>query len=238
MHISKEVESIMDNNELFIEKYKELEYEITKRYKLSKMVSPIPFIEKRNEYLEFSKELNYCREVRNFLQHESKIDKGFAVIASDEMIQKMDEIINAVKNPIRIKDVYISIDKVYYKGLDSYVYPSMVSMDYKKYSHIPIIEKRKLVGVFSKTSIFKYLLEEENSNFSENIQFKDIKRYISLDEEYYLFTKKDTPVEDIIEEVIMNFKNGKRVAIIFVTDNGMKDGNLVGLLTPYDILGL
>ena len=227
----------MDNNELFIEKYKELEYEITKRYKLAKTTSPISFIEKKSEYAKFAKELNYCREVRNFLQHESKIDKEFAVIASDEMIKVMDEIIDIVKNPARIKDVYVSIDKVYYKGLDNYVYPSMISMDYKKYSHIPIIEKGKLIGVFSKTSIFKYLLEGENNNFSEHIKFKDIKKYISLNEEYYLFTTLDTPVEDIIEEVITNFKNGKRIAIIFVTNNGMENGDFVGLLTPYDILG-
>ena len=62
----------MDNNELFIEKYKELEYEIAKRYNLPKSTSPIPFIEKKNEYAKFAKELDYCREVRNFLQHESK----------------------------------------------------------------------------------------------------------------------------------------------------------------------
>ena len=227
----------MDNNELFIEKYKELEYEITKRYKLAKTISPIPFIEKKNDYAKYSKELNYCREVRNFLQHESKIDKEFAVIASDEMLEVMDKIIDLVRNPVRIKDVYVSIDKVYYKGLDNYVYPSMISMDYKKYSHIPILEKGKLIGVFSKTSIFKYLLEEENNNFSEYVKFRDVKKYISLNEEYYLFTTLDTPVEDIIEEVVMNFKNGKRIAIIFVTDNGMENGDFVGLLTPYDILG-
>ena len=171
------------------------------------------------------------------MQHESKIDKEFAVIASNEMLEKLDEIINAVKNPVRIKDVYVNIEKVYYKTMDSFVYPSMISMDYKKYSHIPILEKGVLVGVFSKTSIFKYLLEEENSNFNEVIKFSDIKKYISLDEEYYLFTTKETPVEDIIEDVISNFRNGKRVAIIFVTDNGFKNGKLVGLLTPYDILG-
>ena len=228
----------MNNNELFIEKYKELEYEITKRYHLSKTISPIPFIEKKNEYARFEKELNYCREVRNFLQHESKIKDEFAVIASDEMLEKMDEIIDAVKNPVRIKDVYVSIEKVYYKGLDSFVYPSMVSMDYKKYSHIPILENGTLVGVFSKTSIFKYLLEEENNNFNDFVKFKDIKKYISLNEEYYLFTTKDAPVEEIKDEVIQFFKIGKRVSIIFVTDNGEKDGKLVGLLTPYDILGL
>ena len=227
----------MNNNELFIEKYKELEYVITKRYNLGKTISPIAYIEKRSEYDHFEKELEYCREVRNFLQHEGKINNEFAVTASSEMIKKLDEIIEFVRNPIRIKDVYIPLSKVYYKGLDNFVYPSMLSMDYKKYSHIPILEKGVLVGVFSKTSIFKYLLEEENSNFNEVIKFSDIKKYISLDEEYYLFTTKETPVEDIIEDVISNFRNGKRVAIIFVTDNGFKNGKLVGLLTPYDILG-
>lgn len=226
----------MDNNDLFIEKYKELEYEITKSYNLPKTTSPIPFIEKNSEYSKYSKELNYCREVRNFLQHESKIDNEFAVIASNEMIEKLEEIINAVKNPIRIKDVYINIDKVYYKGLNNYVYPSMLSMDYKKYSHIPILRNGILIGVFSKTSIFKYLLEEENNRLNEDLTFKDIEKYISLNEEYYLYTTLDMPVEEIKEEVVLNFKRGKRIAIIFVTKDGTSSSELLGLLTPYDIL--
>ena len=227
----------MDNNELFIEKYKELEYAITKRYNLNKTMSPISFVEKRNEYQRFVKELDYCREVRNFLQHESKIDKEFAVIASNEMIEKIKEIIEFVNNPLRIKDVYISIDKVYYKSQGNYVYPSMLSMDYKKYSHIPIIMDKKLIGVFSKTSIFKYLLEEDINRLNDDLKFKDIEKYTSLDEEYYLYTTLENPVEEVIEEVVMNFKRGKRIAIVFVTNDGTVNGELLGLLTPYDILG-
>lgn len=227
----------MDNNELFIEKYKELEYVITKRYNLSKTISPIAYIEKRNEYDRFDKELEYCREVRNFLQHEGKINNEFAVVASNEMIKKLDEIIEFVKNPIRIKDVFIPLSKVYYKSLDNYVYPSMLSMDYKKYSHIPILKDKKLIGVFSKTSIFKYLLEEDINRLNEDLSFRDIEKYISLDEEYYLYEKLQTPVEEVKEEVIKNFKQGKRIAIIFVTKDGTINSDLLGLLTPYDILG-
>lgn len=227
----------MNNNELFIEKYKELEYVITKRYNLSKTISPIAYIEKRNEYDRFDKELEYCREVRNFLQHEGKINNEFAVIASNEMIKKLDEIIEFVKNPIRIKDVFIPLSKVYYKSLDNYVYPSMLSMDYKKYSHIPILKDKKLIGVFSKTSIFKYLLEEDINRLNEDLSFRDIEKYISLNEEYYLYEKLQTPVEEVKEEVIKNFKQGKRIAIIFVTKDGTINSVLLGLLTPYDILG-
>ncbi len=227
----------MNNNELFIEKYKELEYVITKRYNLSKTISPIAYIEKRNEYDRFDKELEYCREVRNFLQHEGKINNEFAVIASNEMIKKLDEIIEFVKNPIRIKDVFIPLSKVYYKSLDNYVYPSMLSMDYKKYSHIPILKDKKLIGVFSKTSIFKYLLEEDINRLNEDLSFRDIEKYISLNEEYYLYEKLQTPVEEVKEEVIKNFKQGKRIAIIFVTKDGTINSDLLGLLTPYDILG-
>lgn len=227
----------MNNNELLIEKYKELEYAITKRYNLPKGASPIPYLESRNDFSKYAKELSYCREVRNFLQHENKINQEFAVIASDEMINKIEEIIEVVNNPVRIKDVYIKLDNVYYKGLGNYVYPSMVSMDHKRYSHIPIVENRKLVGVFSKTSIFKYLLEEDMNILDNDLRFIDINKYISLDEEYYLYTTLNEPVGEVVEEVISNFKQGKRIAMIFVTKDGTDNGELLGLLTPYDILG-
>lgn len=227
----------MDNYERFIEKYKELEYEISIRYNVPKNGSEILFLEKRPEFNNYRKELEYCRDVRNFLQHECKIDKEFAVIPSEEMINLITKLIELVKYPVTCLSVCKKIDAIYYKNLNDYVLASMLAMNHKKYTHIPIIENNKIVGVFSKTSIFNFLMEEEMCSLNSSLRFKDILKYISLDSETYIYCDSKISVKEMEEIVINEFRKGKKVSMIFVTSNGKENGDFIGLLTPFDLMG-
>ena len=113
----------------------------------------------------------------------------------------------------------------------------MLAMNHKKYTHIPIIENNKIVGVFSKTSIFNFLMEEELCKLNSSIKFKDILKYISLDSETYIFSDSKISVKEMEEIVINEFKKGKKVSMIFLTTNGKQNGDFIGLLTPFDLMG-
>ena len=228
----------MNNYEKFIEKYKELEYVVSKQYNISKNGSEISFLERRPEFSKYRKELEYCRDVRNFLQHETKIDKEFAIIPSDEMIELITKIIDLVKNPITCLKISKKINEIYYKSENDYVVSSMLAMNHKKYTHIPIIENNKVIGVFSKTSIFNLLLEEDISFLNSLLKFKDIKKYISLDTEKYIFCNSDMNVKEMEEKIVSEFRNGNKVSMIFLTSNGKENGEFIGLFTPFDIMGL
>ena len=228
----------MNNYEKFIEKYKELEYVVSKQYNISKNGSEISFLERRPEFSKYRKELEYCRDVRIFLQHETKIDKEFAIIPSDEMIELITKIIDLVKNPITCLKISKKINEIYYKSENDYVVSSMLAMNHKKYTHIPIIENNKVIGVFSKTSIFNLLLEEDISFLNSSLKFKDIKKYISLDTEKYIFCNSDMNVKEMEEKIVSEFRNGNKVSMIFLTSNGKENGEFIGLFTPFDIMGL
>lgn len=226
----------MDNYERFIEKYKELEYVVSIKYNIPKNGSEISFLERRPEFNKYRKELEYCREVRNFLQHECKIDKEFAVIPSEEMINLIDKIIDLVNNPITCYKICKKVDQIYYKGLNDYVMSSMLAMNHKKYTHIPIIENKKIVGVFSKTSIFNYLMDEDIKNLNSSLKFIDIDKYISLESETYIFCDSKMNVKEMEENVVNEFRKGNKVSMIFITSNGLQNGDFIGLLTPFDIM--
>lgn len=228
----------MDNYERFIEKYKELEYVVSKRYTIPKNGSEISFLERRPEFSKYRKGLEYCRDVRNFLQHETKINKEFAVIPSNEMIDLITKIIDLVENPITCLNVCKQIDQIYYKNLEDYVVASMLAMNHRKYTHIPIIENKKIVGVFSKTSIFNLLLEEDINVLNSSLKFKNIKKYIGLDTEKFMFCDSKMNVKEMEEIIVNQFRNGNKVSMIFLTTNGKEDGDFIGLFTPFDIMGL
>lgn len=227
----------MSNYERFIEKYKKLEYAISLRYNIPKNGSEVSFLERRPEFSNYRKELEYCREVRNFLQHECKIDKEFAIIPSDEMIDLITKIIDLVENPIRCLDICKRINQIYYKGLDDYVVASMLAMNHKQYTHIPIINNNKIVGVFSKTSIFNLLIDEDIEKLNSGLKFKDILKYISLDSETYMYCDSKMNVKEMEEIVVAEFRKGKKVSMIFLTSNGKQNGDFIGLFTPFDLMG-
>ena len=154
------------------------------------------------------------------------------------MIELITKIIDLVKNPITCLKISKKINEIYYKSENDYVVSSMLAMNHKKYTHIPIIENNKVIGVFSKTSIFNLLLEEDISFLNSSLKFKDIKKYISLDTEKYIFCNSDMNVKEMEEKIVSEFRNGNKVSMIFLTSNGKENGEFIGLFTPFDIMGL
>lgn len=227
----------MNNCEKFIEKYKELEYAINSKYNIPKSSSEVSFLARTKEFSKYRKELEYCREVRNFLQHETKIDKEFAIIPSDEMIKLIDKMIYLVNNPISCLSISKKLTQIFYKSLDDYVLESMLAIDHKMYSHIPIIENNKLVGVFSKTSIFNFLLEDNIDKLNSALKFKDIRKYIDLDAEAYMFCDEVITVNEMEELIVSEFKKGRKISMIFITSNALETGNVIGMFTPFDVMG-
>lgn len=230
-----------ENSEIFIEKYKELERIAQERYKLKDGISSVYYLETNKEYADIKDKICYCREVRNFLQHETKVSKEFAIIPSDEMIVLIDEVIERVRNPIKAYDICVKVIDVYYKDLNDNVYLSMMSMDHRKYTHIPILEKGIVVGMFSKSTIFNLLIDNKAISVDKTLTFKDIKEEISLDNndsksEKYMFISRNTTKEHISELFETSYKNADRIAVMLVTENGKNTEKLLGIITPYDVI--
>lgn len=243
---SNEIESLnnvkKENSEIFIEKYKELERITQERYNLKEGISSVYFLETNKDYLDIKDKIGYCREVRNFLQHENKVSKEFAIIPSDEMINLIEEVIERVKNPIRAYDICVKVIDVYYKGLNDNVYLSMMAMDHRKYTHIPIMNKGVVIGMFSKSTIFNLLIDNKTISIDKTITFKDIEEKISLENkdnfksEKYMFIPRNATKEYISELFETSYRNANRIAVMLVTENGKSNEKLLGIITPYDVI--
>ena len=106
-----------------------------------------------------------------------------------------------------------------------------------KQNIIPIINNNKIVGVFSKTSIFNLLIDEDIEKLNSGLKFKDILKYISLDSETYMYCDSKMNVKEMEEIVVAEFRKGKKVSMIFLTSNGKQNGDFIGLFTPFDLMG-
>ena len=113
-------------------------------------------------------------------------------------------------------------------------------MNEKTYSHVPVIENKKLIGVFSENTIFSYLVENHIIATDEDIPIREFEELIPVDRhasEYFEFVPRDTLVIDIEEMFQNGLKENKRISVIFVTETGKRSESLLGLITPWNLAG-
>ena len=118
----------------------------------------------------------------------------------------------------------------------------MVKMKENTYTHIPILENGIVKGVFSENTLFGVLLESEliydinTTDFSEPL----IKKYCNLTNhvsETFEFISKDIYLEDVKEIFLKSFQKKQRLAMLFITQHGKPNEKLLGIITPWDVLG-
>ena len=100
----------MDNTELFLDKYKELENAAINEFKLPPDGSAVAKLEKRSEFKDIRFELNYCREVRNLLQHNRIIQRSpYQIIKWYCDIHTPYRILDAIQNHIQSNGSWMEI---------------------------------------------------------------------------------------------------------------------------------
>ncbi len=229
----------MDNGTIFIEKYKELEATVRSVYKIREEDSISYYLRNKEQFKKFADEIAYCQRVRNFMQHEKKINDKFTVVPSDDMIEFVNSLIAKIKNKPRCMDACVKIKDIYWCSYSSKVKIAIEVMKKTLYSQIPILENGRVVGVFDMNSLFNFVAEHGLGDIDSNLEFGDIKKYIKLDDsktKSYIFVKSSLYVDEIEKMFEENFRQRKKIAVAFITDNADPSEPLRGLITPWDIL--
>jgi len=118
----------------------------------------------------------------------------------------------------------------------------MEAMEKRGFSHIPILVNRQIRGVFSVSTLFSYMLENPKQAMDLSAsKVSDFREFTSIHnhtcERFMFMTPKHT-----YWDAQKAFENGsssqqKRLVAIFITTTGDERGQLMGMLTPWDIIG-
>ena len=231
----------MSNAEEYIQKFKELESVVKETFGLNDWDSVTNFLSKKDEYRPFREEIKYCQEVRNLLQHKQKIGGNFPVEPSREMIDFLERVINSLKNRKKCGEIMVPMEKLYYRLEKDSVKETVFGMKKISSSHIPVLDdEHRVIGVFTPVSFLNMLADNGFEPLSTTVNFSVLKKYIALDHhssEVYRFVKSDLYVDELKEIFENTYSGGKRLAMVFVTENGKPDGKLFGIISPWDVLG-
>ncbi len=184
-------------------------------------------------------DLDYCRVVRNFLVHNPKVKGEFAVTPSETMIEFMESCVGMVKNPLKAMDYAIKRNNMYTAGLSSRVVDIIRHMVINGFTHVPIMENNRLIGVFSANVLFGYLADIKRMDITMNARVEQFIEHIALhnhENEYFTFAAKDITLYEVSKKFKIDSKTMKQLCAIFLTETGKADEPVLAMITPYSLL--
>lgn len=234
----------MQNNDEFIRKYNELDCLIGEKFNRESDDSSIYFlinkyrrsrIEKERVY---STKLDSIRKIRNLMVHESGIiDELFTV--SDDVINFLDELIDYLRNPVRAKDVMTPLSKLIYGKKEDSLFYLIEKIVKDGISNIPILdEEKKVIGVFNSDVLLNLSLDKVKVNNETKIL--DIMIYVKLNNQLnlrFIFVTGEYEI-DVLNDYFAFSKEQykKRLPIIFVSVSGKETSQLLGIVSPIDLI--
>lgn len=226
----------MGKNELFLDKYRQLEQAVKTKYGANFGVSRL---EDMAQFKRFSSRIKYSRELRNLLVHNPKLNGEWALEVNDKMIDFIDSVILRIEDPPKIVGCALPLRSTLYKRLGDNVSETMREMRLRDISKVPILDERGCVaGVFSHESVFESYISECGS-ISSNTTFEEIKEYISIAgdrEKNYLFASPDDLRASIEEKIDSLYDKHVRIKLVLLTEGGKRNARLVGIVTPWELI--
>ncbi|KKQ29895.1 MAG: CBS domain-containing protein [Candidatus Levybacteria bacterium GW2011_GWA2_37_36] len=198
--------------------------------------------EKNRLFQNYYTDLKLFAELRNLLVHNPYPDSANPLIVPHNyIVKKYEEIRNALLHPKKAMDVAVRREFIYTTSLNANAIEVMKTMNEKTYTHVPVVEREKMIGVFSENTILTYLVNNKDTIILKDTKIAEFKDFIGLDKhpsEYFKFTSRDTPLVDITVLFQEGLKARKRIAVVYVTQNGKQEEKLLGMITAWDIAGM
>lgn len=230
----------MANSETFLDLYKKLEDELENKYRDSRRrFSSVVFEFMKDPESEPVREsLDVCREIRNLLTHSANIGGEPIVEPSEPVLQALREVLEFVENPPLALSYATQGESIMKTTMTQKVFRVMEVMEKNGFSHIPVMQDGSFIGVFSVGTIFKYVLNG-GKQLTGNTVLKDLVEYLPV--KYHLENYAFLPRSASYFEARAIFERMKgrnrRVSVIFITENGAENERLLGMLTPWDVMG-
>ena len=104
-------------------------------------------------------------------------------------------------------------------------------------SHVPIMEKGRVVGVFSGSTFIRCMVSR-NYDVNETTVFREIEKELSLESyepETFLFAGRDVSISELSDIFEEASRSGRKVGMIFVTEHGLDSEKLLGIITAWDV---
>ncbi|MBE1556268.1 CBS domain-containing protein [Sporosarcina limicola] len=227
------------NSDRFIFAYNRIEKSMEK---MSGTISYMPFsrlidkAKKTNAIIrKFEYDLREYGDLRNAIVHH-RTDFDYAIAEPhDEIVELIEYIDQELSKPVTVGDLFQR--KVHILQASDSLSAGLKLIREKKFDQIPIYEKRRFIGLITATGITYWLADKMIDEIisREMPTLLDI-YYHEKQKNTYRFIKKDLSVYEAEEYFKKAVAGGKRLEALLITENGLVDEKLLGIITPLDLM--
>lgn len=191
------------------------------------------------ESLPFRLKLDLCRQIRNLLSHSADVDGVSPVTPAEPLFDCLNEVIDYLRRPPLAIERGTNTSKLFKAVKTDRIAWLIKRMEEKGYSHVPVMDDKCVSGVFSVSTFFTLAKAGRLKSIHEGTKIYEIEQYISAEEhmsERFLFVPPTATVSHV-QNLFSERKSGeKRVAAVFITENGCSDSPLLSYVTPWDVM--
>lgn len=225
--------------ETFLQLYRRLEGALEKRFGGRESGSVVMEYLRDEDSDPYRYELNVCREIRNLLSHNADKDGNPVVEPSDAVIESLEQILDHVMRPQLAIAYGTPKEKIFGAHPNDPVLDVMRRMTRQGYSHVPVMERGKMVGVFSVGSVFSYLEKHGLEALDNRSRIGQLEEELLLERqgaEKYVFMPEDATILQVRAAFEEKKGRNSRLSAVFITRTGNKEESLIAMLTPWDVL--
>lgn len=224
----------------FIDLYKQLEDALEEKFSGTKRRYSSVIFEYINHYesAPVRESLNLCREIRNLMTHNANLGGEPIVEPSEPVVESLRQTLEYVRRPPLALEFATTGGRIVCAGLSERVLKLMATMEKNGFSHIPIVEKKYFVGVFSVSTIFSCVLQEPELHITPETTIRELGEMLPVDRhiENYAFVGRETTCIQARRMFETIRGKNKRLSVIFITETGSREEPLLGMLTPWDVM--
>ncbi|MGN1262118.1 MAG: hypothetical protein ACI4UT_03560 [Candidatus Enteromonas sp.] len=187
---------------------------------------------------ERGRKLDDIREIRNLLVHDLDMNADGLVLIPEATLSLLEREILLLKNPRTAYQVATPVSKlIRADGADS-VPMLLASMKERGYMQLPFLDKKnRLIGVLSPNAILVFL--GQGGTFHKDLRLVDLSEVLPIEKhicEHYAFLSRSATEEEASALYHDLYRKGKKLAMVFVTEHGLPEEAVIGILTAYDIV--
>ena len=226
--------------ETFLKLYRVLEGALERRLEGRRQGASVVMDYLRDEDSEpFRTQLNLCREIRNLLSHNADESGEPVVEPSEAVLASLREILEYVSAPRYAIECGTPQERILCAHPNDLAIEVMHRMSRQGFSHVPVVEKGQLNGVFSVGSLFSYLERQGFDGLDDSIRIGQLKDALDVDShgpEKYRFMPRDATMQQVRAAFEERPGRNSRLSAVFITEHGDRQEPLLAMLTPWDAL--
>jgi predicted transcriptional regulator len=183
--------------------------------------------------------LRTAAQIRNSLIHNPLAPTVQPLLEPNPaLVKAYREIRNALLSPLTALSIAVPASKIFTVDPRANLHTVLKSMEANTFTHVPIVEDNKMVGVLSENTLLSYLTKTGEAIITRDMTIADFSEFTPLSahkSEQFVFLPRQASLNQVYEVFNKAIRAHERIGMLFITEHGKAEEKPLGIITAWDL---